>query len=135
MMNQATLSLLLSATFVLGCGDPSQSGTEDSASVPATLAGIPAEGDVVPPSVRAQLDSGNAAYSSARYQEALRHYREAAQESPGVAAPWFGIQMAATALGNRALADSAQERVNALAPGALPETHPAPLHSVPDSIR
>lgn len=133
MIRHASLMLVLPVAFAIGCGGPQQSGTEGSANVPGAYAGIPAPGDVPPPAVRAQLDSGNAAYSSARYEEALRHYREAARAAPGIAASWFGIQMAAGALGNRALADSARERIDALAPGALPQAHSAPLHAVRDS--
>jgi tetratricopeptide (TPR) repeat protein len=77
----------------------------------------------IPAPVRAQLDSGNAAYRLRDYPAALRHYREAARLDPDQAPAWYGVQMAAGALGDRAAADSAGARLRALAPATPPAVH------------
>jgi tetratricopeptide (TPR) repeat protein len=78
---------------------------------------------VLPTPVQARVDSGNAAYAAGAYEAALRHYREAVRLGPEHAAAWYGVQMAASALGLRPLADSAAERVQALSPSAPPGVH------------
>lgn len=78
----------------------------------------------LPPEVQMHIDSGNIAYRAKDYRAALRHYQEAARRGPDEAAPWFGVSMAATALGDRATADSAQARVRALSPGMQVDPHP-----------
>jgi hypothetical protein len=60
---------------------------------------------------RSALDRGNAEFRAGRYEVALTHYRSAVAASPGAAAPYFGMYMAAKKLGNAALADSAQAEV------------------------
>ena len=85
------------------------------------------------------LDAGNNAYRAKQFDVAIAKYREAAVAAPKHAAPWFGVYMAANAMKNTALADSANERVEALSadtsalnahadaasiPGALPPGHP-----------
>lgn len=72
----------------------------------------------MPPEALAQLDSGNAAYANALYENALRHYERVTEVAPEQAPGWFGLYMAHHALGNLAQADSALERAKALAPGA-----------------
>lgn len=64
------------------------------------------------------LDQGNAAYREDDYEEALRHYENAAEIADDVAAVWFGIYMANLALGNAEAADSAMARARTLAPEA-----------------
>lgn len=93
------------------------------------------------------LDAGNLAYREQRHVDAVAHYRDAAALAPENAAPWFGIYMAAIAMNDTALADSAMARVNALSanPSAF-EAHanatkpagapsdsaaPAPIHALP----
>lgn len=80
------------------------------------------------------LARGNELYRAKKYEDALAAYREAAVASPHHAAPYFGIQMAANALGRRAVADSALRRIRALSPPvagdsadphALPPGHPS----------
>ena len=66
----------------------------------------------------AQLDSGNLAFRGKDYEVALTHYRSATELMPDNAAAWFGITMAAEALGRPEVADSGIERARALAPGA-----------------
>lgn len=72
---------------------------------------FPAEGLV-------ELDAGNEAYGRGEYEVALTHYRSATEIMPDNAASWFGIAMAAGALGMTELADSATEQAQSLAPGA-----------------
>jgi tetratricopeptide (TPR) repeat protein len=79
--------------------------------------------DALPPEVRARVDSGNAAYRARDFQAALRHFREAARLDPGQAVSWYGVQMAAGALGDQAAADSAAARLRALAPSSPPALH------------
>ena len=87
----------------------------------------------IPPEVRAVVDSGNAAYRAGDYRGAMRHYREAVRRGPDQPVAWFGVQMAAAAVGDRAAADSAAAKLRELAPapgdahhrgGVVP--HPAP---------
>ena len=85
---------------------------------------------------QAELNRGNEAYRAKRYVQALAAYRSAAAASPDHPAPWFGVQMAATAIGNTMLADSATRRIRALSPqladsvgsphGTIPPGHPTP---------
>lgn len=77
----------------------------------------------IPPEVQAQVDSGNAAYRGRDFRASLRHFREAARLGPGQAVAWYGVQMAADALGDRAAADSAGARLRALVPSAPPAVH------------
>jgi tetratricopeptide (TPR) repeat protein len=74
--------------------------------------------EALPPDGRVQLDSGNAAYSEGSYEVALGHYRRATDVMPDNAASWFGIAMAATALGDSLVADSAMTRAREIVPGA-----------------
>ena len=69
---------------------------------------------------RAALDEGNAEFRAGRYEQALDAYRRAAAESPQDVAPLWGVQMAARALGDSALADSAVARMRAISPEAVP---------------
>lgn len=73
----------------------------------------------LPPVARAALDSGNAAYRAKAYPQALVEYRAAAAAAPDEAAPYFGIYMAATALHDTALADSASAQIRAHTGGAM----------------
>lgn len=82
--------------------DSPAGGTAPSAEEP-TLAG-PA---------REALDRGNAAYRARNYRDALDAYRTAAAAAPEDAAPYFGIYMAATALDDTVLADSAMALIRA----------------------
>jgi tetratricopeptide (TPR) repeat protein len=68
------------------------------------------------PEVREQLDSGNAAYSAERYEDALRHYQTAARLDESSPAAWFGIYMAESARGNPEQAEAAIRRAHDLAP-------------------
>lgn len=79
------------------------------------------------PELVAALDSGNAAIRAAEYERALQHYRRATELDPDAAAAWFGVYMAAGALGRPDEAEAALERARAAAPGATllrPDTVP-----------
>ncbi|MCU0648880.1 MAG: hypothetical protein MUF00_12840 [Gemmatimonadaceae bacterium] len=109
-----------------------------------------ASGPVLPATGAAHLDSGNVAFRAKAYDDALRHYRAAADAAPDHAAPWYGVFMVGEATKNKALADSATAMVaqrsgggglsdTAMAkahsgtgamPGALPPDHP-PTNALP----
>jgi hypothetical protein len=76
----------------------------------------------LPPVAQRMIDSANARFSAKQYAEALALYRETLALAPGHPAPWFGISMAAGALGDRALADSAQRALRQR--GMEGSTHP-----------
>lgn len=107
------IGVLLAVASLASCRAPADQTTESI----DVQAGVRAR-ESYPPAVVAQIDSGNAAYSAGNFEEALRHYRTAAEAGPEIPATWFGIYMAQHALGNLAGADSALERVKSIAPGA-----------------
>lgn len=72
----------------------------------------------MPPEALAQLDSGTAAYRADDFEAALRHYTRVTEIAPEVGAGWFGVYMAAEALGDAELAEQALERARAIVPGA-----------------
>lgn len=72
----------------------------------------------IPSAARAGLDSGNAAFRGGRYDAALAAYRAAAAADPDNAAPYFGIYMVAQKLGNKGLADSANEAIRTRSAGS-----------------
>jgi hypothetical protein len=76
--------------------------------------GLPAE-------VQVPIDSGNAAYRGGDYASALRYYRVAADRAPGEVTPWIGVSMAAGALQDVAVQDSANAMIQQLAPDLLAE--------------
>jgi len=84
-----------------------------------------ARASLLPPEAQMHLDSGNAAYRAKDYRGALAHYREAARMEPDQPATWFGVGMAANALGDKAVADSATAQVERLSPAMQPGAHPA----------
>lgn len=83
----------------------------------------------MPAGGRASLDAGNELFRQKKYQEALARYRAAATEMPASPAPWFGISMVAVKLDNRALADSARAKIEAISPdAALTDSHLQQMH-------
>src|SRR5690606_18019454 len=72
----------------------------------------------LPAGVAEALDSGNAAFRNREYAAARAHYLRAVQLGPDQSAAWFGLSMVERQLGNIPAADSAMDRVRALAPGA-----------------
>ncbi len=106
---------VLAVVALAACG-----GKEEAPKVPLSGAG-PENNPIVqqmPPGVFAQIDSGNAAYRQKDYQAALAYYQEATKLGPHQSAAWFGVAMAAKALNNTALADSAMQQAQRLDPGA-----------------
>ena len=90
---------------------PGQSAGASSSADAAASAPQATSPPLAPP-VRAALDSANGLYRAGQYAGALAQYRAAAAGAPGDAAPYFGIYMAATALHQKALADSALAIIN-----------------------
>jgi len=72
----------------------------------------------MPPAAVAQLDSGSAAFREHDFEAALRHYTQVTEIDPDIGAGWFGIYMAADALGDTERAEAALERARSLVPGA-----------------
>jgi tetratricopeptide (TPR) repeat protein len=123
------LLLLLSAALV-GAGCQSESAAANRVTLGAQEAqqsgGLPTE-------LQSHIDEGNAAYRAKDYEGALRHYQQAADKDPKQATAWFGVAMAASALGDEALAESARQRVQQLDPNLGGASHgaPAEAHGTP----
>jgi tetratricopeptide (TPR) repeat protein len=130
----AILAFACLTTLASACGKDDSGARVPLDQVGSQSGSQSAAGGTLSPEVRAALDRGNEAYRAKRYDEALTAYRDAAAAAPGDAAPYYGIQMAARALGRSALADSAAEKIRVLSPGsstggatdphALPPDHP-----------
>ncbi len=103
--------LLLALLVACAPSDDQETGSIRGDDVRQTREELPA--DLV-----AALDSGNAAYGRADFQDAVDRYNEAIEIDDDVAAGWFGLYMAQSALGNPEAADSALARARDLAPGA-----------------
>jgi tetratricopeptide (TPR) repeat protein len=103
----------LCVVVLIGCARP-----EDQKTGSVEKADFARERNDLPAELRVHLDSGNAYYKSKQYQEALMHYRAAAEIKNDEVAPWFGIYMTQIALKNAPAADSALARARKLAPGA-----------------
>ncbi len=78
------------------------------------------------PEAQALIDSANALVRADLHQEALELYRRAVAAAPGNATPWFGIGLAAEALGDSALADSARVMTGGGMPGHGGDHPPMP---------
>lgn len=63
------------------------------------------------------VDQANAAYRAGDYEAAAAQYRQMTEQHPEIGTVWFGLYMAESKLGNKAAADSALARSNALSPG------------------
>jgi tetratricopeptide (TPR) repeat protein len=72
----------------------------------------------MPPAALAQLDSGTAAFRADDYEAALRHYTRVTEIAPDMGAGWFGVYMAAEALGDVERAEESLERARSIVPGA-----------------
>lgn len=106
------LGCALTAALGLGCTPDDQPTGSISAE------DVHGAADRFAPEVRAQLDSGNAAYRRHDWQGALGHYQAAADHDPDATAAWFGVYMAQRALGDTVAAGQALQRARELAPGA-----------------
>jgi len=121
-----SIVILLAAGVAVGCGGSGGGGASGGQNGSASSS-MPAR-DSLPPAVRAQLDSGNAAYRAGDYEEASRHYRATVQQMPDLASGWFGIYMAAEAMGDSATADSAKARMGEMGRAASAHMNP---HGMP----
>jgi tetratricopeptide (TPR) repeat protein len=119
-MNVRILPLLALAALVAACGGEPASRTTIGAEEDRT-GGLPAE-------LQTPIDSGNIAFRARDYETALRHYRQAASLAPDEPTGWFGVVMAADAMGNRELADSARARIDRIAPELNPGSHTSAGH-------
>jgi hypothetical protein len=117
----AALIFVSTAMAATGCGKEERG---------EPIGGTRGDGSL-PLAVRSALDEGNAHYRGGQFEAALASYREAATAAPGEAAPWYGVYMAATALGNQQLADSAMTRINASGgvDGALSDSTVRDMHT------
>ncbi|HKK07512.1 MAG TPA: hypothetical protein VKA44_01360 [Gemmatimonadota bacterium] len=119
---KGSIALALACGLAAGCGG--KGGGNGQASGGASQGGSMPARDSLPPAVRVQLDSGNAAYRAGDYGEAMRHYRATIATVPDLASGWFGVYMAATAMGDSAAADSAKARMGDL--GGAASAHMVP---------
>jgi Flp pilus assembly protein TadD len=106
-----TFSLLLLAAAVSCRPDDQRTDTLDAQQ------GMQAREDM-PPAAVAQLDSGTAAFRGDHMEAALRHYTRVTEIAPDIGAGWFGVYMAAEALGDVEGAEAALERARGIVPGA-----------------
>lgn len=104
----------------MACLSAAACGDDTGERIP--LGSMPAAGtsSTLTAEARASLEQGNTFYRAKQYPEALAAYRRAAEQSPSDAAPLWGIQMAARAMGDSALLDSTLQRMRAIAPDAAP---------------
>ena len=121
----ACIAACVGACLVTACSDgsaPPKVPLGERTPAPAMLPGGTASAAPMAPlppappinaDARAPLDSGNALFRRKAYGAALAQYRIAAQRAPEHAAPFFGIYMAAQALNNPRLADSALAGIKA----------------------
>lgn len=125
-----TVALVAAAGLLLAACGGEEAPRQEIGGAPS-----PEQGELAfAPQAQLALDSGNAAYREGRYTDALARYREAAAAAPEHGAPLFGIYMAASALGDSALADSAQARLREMMPESEAESlhlRPGGPHGVP----
>lgn len=109
--------LLVGLALAAGLATTACRPKEQKAETISTQEAIEAR-ESLPPEVRAQLDSGNAAYGSGDHKAALAYYTKAKDLKNDAAAAWFGIYMAQNALGDEAAAKEALAHAQKLSPGA-----------------
>jgi hypothetical protein len=114
-MNRRYAPFLVLALTVAACGGEETARTTIGQDAERS-GGLRAE-------LQAPIDSGNVAFRARDYDAALRHYREATVRAPEEPTGWFGVVMAADALGDSALADSARARIVQIAPELNPTSH------------
>ena len=128
---------VMTALFLVSCrgGAPSKEEGGASGSTGSDSSSASGVAQVAAP-VRAQLDSGTAAYRTGHFQDARDHYQRAVEMNPHLAASWFGVYMAETKLGDSVAADTALERARSLDPSlssAQAHTRINPHESAGDS--
>lgn len=112
---------LLCGLLVMACGD------DDQRTETVTPDDVRQAREALDPRLVARLDSGNAAMRARDPATALEQYREATAIDPESAAAWFGVYMAAGALGEEEEAVAALDRARDLEPRASlldPDTLP-----------
>jgi Flp pilus assembly protein TadD len=131
-MRIRTLLLISAAAVGAACG------SDDAAANRMTLGEADPHagaeyGTSLPAAIQTHIDEGNTAYRARDYEGALRHYQAAADADPSQPTAWFGVAMAASAMGNEELADQARQRVQQLDPNlgaASHDTTPQQPHPV-----
>lgn len=103
---------LLCGLLLTGCGE------EDQRTDSVTPDDVRRAREALDPRLVAHLDSGNTAMRARDPAAALEQYREATVIDPESAAAWFGVYMAAGALGQEEEATAALERARDLEPRA-----------------
>lgn len=103
---------LLCSLLLTGCGE------DDQRTDTVTPDDVRRAREALDPRLVAHLDSGNASMRARDPAAALEHYREATVVDPESAAAWFGVYMAAGALGEEEEAVAALERARDLEPRA-----------------
>lgn len=112
---------LLCGLVVMACGE------DDQRTDTVTPDDVRQAREALDPRLVARLDSGNAAMRARDPSTALEQYREATAIDPESAAAWFGVYMAAGALGEEEEAVAALDRARGLEPRASlldPDTLP-----------
>ena len=133
MKPEVLLVAAVTAWGTLGCGSDR---TDNRAPIGQT-ARVPIGQDdsrQLRPEVAELLDGGNAHFRADEYELALDSYLKAAELSPDEPAVWMGVRMAALALGDSAVADSALHRVQELVPSS-DLAHPPTDGTPPDSAQ
>jgi len=107
------LALVIVSPWVLGCESQGDQRTE-------TLDPFRAQSirSAMPVELAAALDSGSAAFRADDFEAAAEHYERAVMFDSASAPAWFGVYMAARALGRDAEAEEALQMTRELAPGA-----------------
>jgi hypothetical protein len=114
-MNRGLSYFIVLALTLSACG-----GEEG---IRTTIGGEEQVSGGLPAELQASIDEGNAAFRARDFDAALEHYRAATVRAPDEPTGWFGIVMAADALGNAVLADSARARIGQIAPELNPTSH------------
>ena len=114
------LLFLLSGLFLAACAERRGDQEEGGGAGPGESPGAQ------PLSAEAHdfLDRGNDAQREGRYGDALALYRQAMELAPDHPVPQFGVYMAATAVGDSALADSLRAKLEVSSPDLLEMMHP-----------
>lgn len=105
-------AVFLCSLFVTACGE------DDQRTNTVTPDDVRQAREALDPRLVARLDSGNAAMRARDPATALERYREATVIDPESAAAWFGVYMAAGALGEEDEATAALDRARDLEPRA-----------------
>lgn len=120
-MAKRFLLLLTAAAVATACE------SEGAAANRMTLGEPQAQQSTLPAEIQLHIDEGNGAYRARDYEAALEHYQAAADLDPAQPTAWFGVAMAAAAMGDEERAEAARQRVQALDPGLAGADHAEPM--------